>query len=130
MQLVIVRHAQAAPGDPDELRPLTPAGRGQARKLGRHLREQGIDPDAVISSPLRRARETAAALGLGDTDVDERLAPGATPADFREAAAGRGETVVVVGHQPDCGHAVAALSGGPEPPFPPGGHVLLELETA
>ena len=130
MQLVIVRHAEAAPGEPDELRPLTSAGREQARMLGKRLREQGIDPDAVVSSPLLRARETAAALGLGDPDVDERLAPGATPADIRDTAAGRGETVVIVAHQPDCGHAVAALSGGPEPAFPPCGHVLLELDPA
>ena len=130
MQLVIVRHAEAAPGEPDDLRPLTSAGREQARTLGKRLRAQGIDPDAVVSSPLLRARETAAALGLGDPDVDERLAPGATPADIRDTAAGRGETVVVVGHQPDCGHAVAVLSGGPEPAFPPCGHVLLELDTA
>ena len=130
MQLVIVRHAEAAPGEPDELRPLTSAGREQARMLGKRLREQGIDPDAVVSSPLLRARETAAALGLGDPDVDERLAPGATPADIRDTAAGRGETVVIVAHQPDCGHAVAALSGGPEPAFPPCGHVLLELGPA
>ncbi len=130
MQLVIVRHAEAAPGEPDELRPLTSAGREQARMLGKRLREQGIDPDAVVSSPLLRARETAAALGLGDPDVDERLAPGATPADIRDTAAGRGETVVIVAHQPDCGQAVAALSGGLEPAFPPCGHVLLELDTA
>ena len=128
MRLVIVRHAEAAPGEPDDLRPLTSAGREQARTLGKRLRAQGIDPDAVVSSPLLRARETAAALGLGDPDVDERLAPGATPADIRDAAAGRGETVVVVGHQPDCGNAVAELSGGPEPAFPPCGHVLLELD--
>jgi phosphohistidine phosphatase len=127
MQLVIVRHAEAAPGDPDELRPLTAAGREQARALGRRLREQGLRPDAVVSSPLLRARETAAALDLGEADVDERLAPGATPTDVRQSAAERGDLVVVVGHQPDCGQAVAALSGGPEPAFPPCGHVLLEL---
>ena len=130
MQLVIVRHAEAAPGSPDELRALTPTGREQARELGRQLRDRGVKPDVVVSSPLLRARETATALGLGEIDVDERLAPGATPADIRDSAAGRGEIVVVVGHQPDCGQAVAAMSGGPEPAFPPCGHVLLELDTA
>ena len=128
MQLVIVRHAEAAPGSPDELRPLTPTGRERARSLGTELRAQGIEPDAVVSSPLLRARETAAALGLGDPEVDDRLAPGASPTAIREAALGRGETVVVVAHQPDCGQAAAALTGGPEPPFPPGGYVRLELD--
>ncbi len=130
MQLLIVRHAEAAPGSPDELRPLTAEGREHARSLGERLRAQGLEPDAVVSSPLLRARETAAALGLGDPEGDERLAPGASPHDVRDAAAGRGETVVVIAHQPDCGRAVAALSGGPEPSFPPCGHVLLELDPA
>jgi phosphohistidine phosphatase len=130
MRLLIVRHAEAAPGNPDELRSLTPAGRDAAHVLGRRLREQGIEPDAIVSSPLLRARETADALGLGATEVDERLAPGATSVDVRDAALGRGELVIVVGHQPDCGRAVAALAGGPEPAFPPCGYVLVELESA
>jgi phosphohistidine phosphatase len=128
MRLVIVRHAEAAPGKPDELRTLTPGGRAQARALGRRLRELGLEPAAIVSSPLLRARETASALGLGAPEVDERLAPGASPDDVRDAALGRGETVIVVGHQPDCGRAVAALAGGAEPPFPPCGHVLVELD--
>ena len=37
------------------------------------------------------------------------------------------KTVVVVGHQPDCGRTVAALSGGPEPAFPPGAVVAVEV---
>jgi phosphohistidine phosphatase len=130
MRLLIVRHAEAAPGSPDELRTLTAEGRERARGLGRSLREQGFEPDAVVTSPLLRARETAAALGLGEPKVDDRLAPGASPADMRDAASGRGETVLVVGHQPDCGRAAAALSGGPEPDFPPCGFALLELGTA
>ena len=127
MRLVIVRHAEAAPGDPDELRRLTPKGHEQARALGRRLRDEGIAPDAVVSSPLLRARETAHALGLGEPEVDERLAPGASPTDVRDASADRGETVLVVGHQPDCGQAVAAFTGGAEPALPPAGHVVVEL---
>ncbi|MDX6486922.1 MAG: phosphohistidine phosphatase [Gaiellaceae bacterium] len=130
MRLLIVRHGEAGPGTPDELRTLTPTGREQARELGRRLRDQGLEPDAVVSSPLLRARETAAALGLGLPEVDERLAPGATPLDIREIAERRGELVLVVGHQPDCGQAVAELGGGPEPPFPPCGHALVELGPA
>ena len=128
MRVLIVRHAEAAPGTPDELRGLTTAGREQARRLGERLRAEGFSADAVLTSPLLRARETAAALGLGDPEVDERLAPGATPDDVRDAAAARAAgTVVVVGHQPDCGQAVAALGGGTEPAFPPCAHALLEL---
>ena len=130
VQLVIVRHAEAASGEPDELRPLTPAGRDAARALGQQLVRDGVRPDAVLTSPLLRARETAQELarpaGL-EAEPDERLAPGATAEAVRAAAEERGETVVVVGHQPDCSRIAAALAGGEEPPFPPGGMLAIEL---
>ena len=122
VQLVIVRHAEAADGEPDELRPLTPEGREAARQLGERLAADGIRPDAVLTSPLLRARQTAQELarpaGL-EPEPDERLAPGATAEGVKAAAADRGETVVVVGHQPDCSQIAAALTGGPEPSFAP-----------
>jgi len=127
MKVVLVRHAEAAPGDPDELRILTPAGHEQARALGRRLRADGVQPDAVLSSPLLRARETAADLGFGEPEPLEQLSPGATADDVRTAVEGRGETVVIVGHQPDCSRITAALRGGEEPPFPPAGVQIVEL---
>ena len=130
MQLYLVRHAEAAEGEPDELRPLTPAGREQARSLGTRLRDSGVQPDTILTSPLLRARETAALLAdeLGVEAVpEERLAPGATADAVTSAVKGRGETVIVVAHQPDCSRVAAALSGGAEPDFPPAGSVALEL---
>lgn len=130
MRLYLVRHAEAAPGEPDELRSLTPAGRRQAQELAERLRADGVAPDAIITSPLLRARETGEALAEAtgaELQPDERLAPGATEEDVRAAVAGRGETVVVVGHQPDCGRIAAALTGGEEPRFPAAGCVKLDL---
>ena len=127
MRLVLIRHAEAAPGEPDELRVLTPDGHEQTRRLGERLRKDGIEPDAVLSSPLLRALETASDLGFGPAEPVDELGPGATEEDVRAAVAGRGETVIVVGHQPDCGRVAAALSGGEEPKFPPAGVQILEL---
>ena len=127
MRLVLVRHAESAPGSPDELRTLTPEGHAQARALGERLRTERIRPDAVLTSPLVRARQTAEALGLGEPEEDDRLAPGATADSVREAAEGRGETVLVVGHQPDCSRIAASLTGGAEPPFPPAGVAIVDL---
>jgi phosphohistidine phosphatase len=131
VQLYLVRHADSAPGGPDELRSLTDEGRDQARSLGERLRDEGIKPDAVLTSPLLRARETGnllcEALDVTTLETDERLGPGATADGVRQAVAGRGEQVVVVGHQPDCGRIAAELSDGEEPAFPPAGMVLIEL---
>jgi phosphohistidine phosphatase SixA len=120
MRLFLVRHAEAAPGEPDELRPLTPAGRAVARDLGERLASERLD--AVVSSPLLRARETAEqiarAAGL-TPEADERLAPGATAEDLKAVIEGRGDTVVAVGHQPDCSALLLVLSGR-ELDFAPG----------
>jgi phosphohistidine phosphatase len=125
--VILVRHAQAASGQPDELRPLTASGRQAARLLGALLAERA--PEAVVSSPLLRARETAAALAAAagvEATVDERLAPGATGEGLRAALAGLGETVVAVGHQPDCSEIVLELTGG-EVSFPTAGFTEFEL---
>ena len=130
MRLFLIRHADAEAGDPDELRRLSPEGREQARALGEQLAADGVQADAVLTSPLLRARETgealAAALG-GSTVPSDALAPGATAASVRAAVEGRGQTVIVVGHQPDCSQIAAELSNGPEPRFPPAGMVELQV---
>jgi phosphohistidine phosphatase len=130
MQLYLVRHADATPGNPDELRPLSDEGHEQARELGERLRDDGVAPDVILTSPLLRARQTGEALAraTGSTaEADERLAPGATAEQVREAVSGRGEHVVVVGHQPDCGRVAATLRGGEEPRFPPAGMAVIQL---
>ena len=127
MRLFLVRHAEAAPGEPDDLRPLTPAGRDAARALAAELAAE--EPEVVLSSPLLRARETAEAIARAAglvAEPDERLAPGADAEIVREAVAGRGDAVVTVGHQPDCSEIVLALSGE-RVSFEPGGVHEVEL---
>jgi phosphohistidine phosphatase len=127
VRLFLVRHAEAAPGEPDSLRPLTPAGRAAARVLAGQLAEQ--HPDAVLCSPLLRARETADQIARAANlvvEVDERLAPGATADGLREAVAARGHTIVAVGHQPDCSEIFLDLTGEGRP-FPPGAMAVVEL---
>jgi phosphohistidine phosphatase len=131
MRLYLVRHGEAAPGDPDELRPLTPEGRAQARTLAERLAGDGVQVDALLTSPLLRARETggelASKLGVS-VDPDDRLAPGATLERVRQAVEGRGDSVLVVGHQPDCGRIVAAVTGSEPDRVAPASVITLELD--
>jgi phosphohistidine phosphatase len=130
LRLFVIRHAEAESGEPDELRRLSPEGREQARELGKRLAAEGVRPDAILTSPLLRARETGEALAAeigAESESSEALAPGATAAGVRTAVEGRGETVLVVGHQPDCGQIAAELGDGAEPRFPPAGIVELQL---
>ena len=127
MRLFLVRHAEAAPGEPDALRPLPLAGQASARALAKKLAAEQLD--AVLCSPLLRARETAEQIARAasiEAEVDERLAPGATADDLREAIEGRGETIVAVGHQPDCSDILFSLTGEKRP-FAPAATALVEL---
>ena len=130
MRLYLIRHAESAPGEPDALRPLTREGRKQARELAARLAAEPVRPGVVLTSPLLRARQTGEEVARATgalTEPDDRLEPGATTARVREAIAGRGEHVVVVGHQPDCGRIAAELTGRPEPAFPAAGMVVIDL---
>jgi phosphohistidine phosphatase len=125
--LILVRHAHADPGEPDELRPLSPRGREEARALGERLAAE--QPELVLASPLLRARETAAAIAKAagaELRIDERLAPGAAAEDLLGAAAGGAATVVAVGHQPDCSEIAAALGAG-ERDFAPAGFAAIDV---
>jgi phosphohistidine phosphatase len=125
VRIFLVRHAHAAPGEPDELRSLSDRGREEARALGERL--DAAAPDLVVTSPLLRARETAAAIASAtgaELRIDDRLAPGATAEDV--VAVADSGTVVVVGHQPDCSEIALALAGRAID-FPTGGHTEIEL---
>jgi phosphohistidine phosphatase len=130
MRVHVCRHAEAAPGDPDELRELTETGRAQARELARLLDGSPSRPTLVLTSPLLRARQTAAVIGEElelPVLVDSRLAPGATAATLRAAIVGLVGPVATVGHQPDCSEIAVALTGR-DPGFSVGSAVELEVE--
>ena len=84
-------------------------------------------PDAVVRARCCARGRRRTALALGEPEIDERLAPGASPEDVRDAALGRGETVVVVGHQPDCGRRSRRSPAAPSP-VPARAAALVEIE--
>jgi phosphohistidine phosphatase len=60
-RVYLLRHAKSSwkeSGVPDHDRPLARRGRRAAKAIARHLREQGIEPELVLCSTARRARET------------------------------------------------------------------------
>ena len=131
MRVYLCRHAEAAPGEPDDLRELTDEGRRQARALGVRLAGLAEPPATVLASPLLRARQTAEAIAAetGATlRVEPALAPGATADALRDAVAAASAPVAAVGHQPDCSEILLALRGE-DPGFPPAGWAQLELSA-
>jgi phosphohistidine phosphatase SixA len=131
MRVFLVRHAHSAPGDPDELRPLSGRGRDEARALADRLAAHATPPRVVLSSPLLRARQTAKAIAdasSAELRIDERLAPGARLELLREALEGVDMPAATVGHQPDCSEIAIELTGS-DPGFPTGGVVEVEVEV-
>jgi len=110
--LWILRHARAADGQPDAARPLTERGREQARAVGAGLAALGVRLDACLASPRVRAQETAQLVcePLG-VPVHEARELGGGPFDPRALAAGFGDDVLLVGHNPDVAQAIADLTG-------------------
>ena len=138
MQLLIIRHATAVPRGtpdiPDGERPLTGKGTRRFRQAARGLARIVKRPDAILTSPLVRARETAdiAAKAWG------RSKPVNTPAlaggNFQELAAVLApygdSTVALVGHEPDLSELLARLIGTPRAErltFRKGGAALVEV---
>jgi phosphohistidine phosphatase len=109
----LLRHGDAQDGSPDSERPLTDKGREQSRAAGAALAALGVELDACLTSPKVRAADTAriACEQLGDLEpqVEPKLAGG--PFDAVELAAGLGEEVLLVGHEPDFSDAVRSLTG-------------------
>jgi phosphohistidine phosphatase len=122
MRLFLLRHGIAEPARPglaDFDRVLTPEGRAELARIARGLRRLKIAPDAILSSPLARAHQTAEIVALAlDREVEtvEELASGAVLEDFLEilnrwSASG---SLLLVGHEPDFSTAGALLVGAPE----------------
>lgn len=115
MELLLWRHAEAAPTKPDIERALTLEGQKQAALMANWLRSRLPNNTRILVSPARRAQETAAALGM-DFSTCQALAPDAEPEAILETAGwpNPSHNVLVVSHQPALGAAAAlAITGHP-----------------
>lgn len=138
--LYLVRHGiaedRSATGR-DEDRELTQAGTDDMQRAAAGLAWLEIEPDAIWSSPLRRARQTAEILRVAiaphlelavepalrsEADVDDTLQSLRAAADVR--------ALVLVGHEPNISALASALLTGTvsaaRMPFKPGSVLALD----
>ncbi len=144
MQVVMIRHAPAeereafaSTGQPDELRPLSKKGIAKMRHAIQGL--QTIVPriETIVTSPLKRAQETAELLlqVYSYTHYEQlpALAPlssGQTVLKYLQDYAQTSHTIALIGHEPDLGQlATWWLTGhsGPWLPLKKGGICLVEF---
>jgi|SRR5579872_58939 phosphohistidine phosphatase len=112
MIVYFLRHASAGESvlnpKKDEKRGLDKDGIEQCGYVGRALTAIDAQVDVIISSPLKRATQTASLVGNemgyeGKLQIDAGLRPGSNFADFRrllEKYANQ-ESIMVVGHNPN-----------------------------
>jgi phosphohistidine phosphatase len=123
MLVYFLRHASAGTHkiDPakDEKRPLDPDGVEQCGYVGRALAALEVHVDAMISSPLKRATQTAALVANeiayeGQLDLNPALRPEATWTQFRDLLNryASQEAIMVVGHNPNLSEFLGRLIGG------------------
>jgi phosphohistidine phosphatase len=110
--LWLLRHGDAAEGSPDAERPLTKKGEAQSCAAGRALEALGVTVSACLTSPKLRAADTAR-LACEPLGVEPRLEPklAGGPFDAEALAAGLGDDVLLVGHDPDFSMALHSLTG-------------------
>jgi phosphohistidine phosphatase len=139
MRVYLVRHgvaeAQAAAGDSD--RALTPKGRLRMAEEAKGLRGLKVLPEVILTSPIRRAQETAAIIGeqLGGVKQETLLELGQGFSGPTEVLAALDpyknlKEVMLVGHQPGLGELASFMLTGSmntcEVEFKKGGIVCLE----
>lgn len=120
MLVFFLRHANAGQrrSNPkvDEKRPLDREGIEQSRYIGRLLSAMEVHVDLIVSSPLKRATQTAALVGNeigyeGKLVLDNAMKPGATFDQFEALlrTCARLEAIMVVGHNPNMARFLSLL---------------------
>ena len=121
MEIWVLRHAKAeegGPGTSDEERELTAGGHETMRSVARAIARLEPKLDAILTSPLVRARQTAEpvarALSLEDELIEsDALVPDADPKEILREIGKRGfSRAMVVGHMPHLGRLLGYLLTG------------------
>ncbi len=123
LEVYLLRHGIAEdtrPGVPDPERALVAEGKKRLREVLKVAKEVGVAPGLVLTSPYRRARETAeiaaSVLGYeGELVPSNALVPGGDPVEvWTELRALRETQILLVSHEPLCGRLLGYLVGAPD----------------
>ena len=115
-----MQHGEAYAEDQDPERSLTPGGEGQIRSSGKALKKLGVEVDLIVSSPKKRARQTAEIVagelgyskeGIEVTEVLEPLTPHEDAIAYLRRFGDR-KKMLLAGHLPSLGKIASSLMSG------------------
>ncbi len=138
MQLYFLRHGLADWPDWDQARdddrPLTDKGIEKMKAEAKAIERLGLGLNAILSSPLVRARQTAEAVAERlNMDVIEEpaLAPGFDVERLRDVLHRHPDAgaLMLVGHEPDFSRTIAQLIGGGRVAMKKGGLARVDLDS-
>lgn len=118
--IVLLRHGiaeDASAEKKDEDRGLTSEGHARMKEIARGLEHALPKAQAIYSSPLLRAVQTALWVSKGyksrvNIYTTDALAPGASAKEFRAFVDSIGERrAIIVGHEPNLTRSLGALTG-------------------
>ncbi len=121
-RILLLRHGIAEPRTvlrPDASRVLTEAGRAKLDSVLRRAYAAGVRPDLILSSPLRRALQTAQLAAELLRCLDLRQTPALKPAStarqvLEELGCHSAASILLAGHEPLLSATAAALLGAPQ----------------
>jgi phosphohistidine phosphatase len=117
MEIYLMQHGEAYPKDKDPERSLTPRGEEQIHLSAKALKRMDVSFDIIISSPKKRAQQTAGIVAdeleypQGKIEVSETLEP-AVPAEetlHYLMTFSLKERIFIAGHLPSLGEIASAL---------------------
>ncbi len=131
MKLYIMRHGPAEPaqsGQSDADRALTAGGRAETTAAAKGLSQLGVAPAAILTSPLKRALQTAEIVAdeldlAGALSVEDELTAGTSAARIVDMIRKEQRDLLLVGHNPDFSELVSYLLTDSE-------EIAIDLNTA
>ncbi|HWB61076.1 MAG TPA: phosphohistidine phosphatase SixA [Chthoniobacteraceae bacterium] len=120
MLLYLLRHAEAVDeAESDAVRELTEKGVTQAKKVGKFCVKNKFIPQIILTSPLKRAEQTARIVAkeikIAEFIIDPMLSAGMQPETALDELKtyARFTSLMLVGHEPDFSLLAAHLLGIP-----------------
>jgi phosphohistidine phosphatase len=141
MKCYFLRHGAAAePGDfpgPDFDRPLTDEGRKRLEREARTMAELSLELDVMLTSPLVRAKQTAAIVAEGlkmrSAPIEDKRLGGSFDSNSLADILGEhadARAIMLVGHEPGMSQTIGHLIGGARIDLKKGGLACVNLPSA
>ncbi|GHP01051.1 phosphohistidine phosphatase SixA [Reticulibacter mediterranei] len=144
MDIILVRHGKKVESLPDSETPLAQKGIEQISKLKNQLEQLQIKPEAYFTSKFKRAKQTAEILASGtaipvfpidvltpDTSTSSEHVLNAIIDEAKKQGIvlDQQTTIAIVGHEPQLGQVVAALTSTPVQPVGVGKAVRVQAAS-